>query len=70
MTKTTPPRLDPAALAELLERTRQDVKRYRRLHPEWQPRAQASNTTPPDAPKPAPTLPASAPCSPGAGTGH
>lgn len=35
MTKTTPPRLDPAALAELLERTRQDVKRYRLLHPEW-----------------------------------
>lgn len=35
MTKTTPPRLDPAALAELLERTRQDVRRYRLLHPEW-----------------------------------
>lgn len=35
MTKTTPPRLDPAARAELLERTRQDVKRYRLLHPEW-----------------------------------
>ncbi len=35
MTKTTTPRLDSAALAELLERTRQDVKRYRLLHPEW-----------------------------------
>lgn len=35
MPKTTPPRLDPAALTELLERTRQDVKRYRLLHPEW-----------------------------------
>lgn len=46
MTKTTPPRLDPAALAELLERTRQDVKRYRRLHPEWQAQAPASGTTP------------------------
>lgn len=47
MPKTTPPRLDPAALAELLERTRQDVKRYRLLHPEW--------CRPADDPAPNPT---------------
>lgn len=35
----------PQDLAALLEQTRQDVERYRRLHPEWQPR-------PPTPPKP------------------
>lgn len=35
MQKNTPPRFDPAELAELLERTRKEVRRYRLLHPEW-----------------------------------
>ena len=35
-THTKPQRQD---LAALLEQTRQAVERYRRLHPDWQPRA-------------------------------
>ncbi len=52
MTKTTRP--DPVALAELLERTRQDVKRYRLLHPEWHRAAD----------DPAPSVPSSTPAKP------
>ncbi len=70
MHRHTPAKPQPQDLAALLEQTRQAVERYRRLHPEWQPRPQASSTTPPDAPKPDPALPASVPCSPGAGIGH
>lgn len=35
MQKPKPPRFTPAELAELLERARLAVKRYRLLHPEW-----------------------------------
>lgn len=41
-THTKPQRQD---LAALLEQTRQAVERYRRLHPDWQPRAKASSAT-------------------------
>jgi hypothetical protein len=34
----------PQDLTALLEQTRQDVERYRRLHPEWQPRSLAPST--------------------------
>lgn len=47
MTKTKAQRPDPAALAELLERTRQDVQRYRRLHPEWHRAPDDPTPTPP-----------------------
>lgn len=57
MTKTTPPRLDPTALAELLERTRQDVKRYRLLHPEWYRPVDDSSPVQPDQPNTAPAKP-------------
>ena len=57
MTKTTPPRLDPAALAELLERTRQDVKRYRLLHPEWCRPVDDSGPGQPDQTSTAPAKP-------------
>lgn len=61
MTKTTPPRLDPADLAELLDRTRQDVKRYRRLHPEW---CRPVDGPAPVQPDKASTAPAKPPASP------
>lgn len=40
MHRDTPakPQPHPQDLAALLEQTRQAVERYRRLHPEWQPR--------------------------------
>ncbi len=57
MLKTTSPRLDPAALAELLERTRQDVKRYRMLHPEWGRAADDSIPSPPSVPCQTPPKP-------------
>jgi hypothetical protein len=47
MPNTKPPRFNPEELAELLERTRLDVKRYRLLHPEWrQPLDEAAPVTP------------------------
>mgnify|MGYP003639909907 CR=1 FL=1 len=47
MPKTKPPRFNPEELAELLERTRLNVKRYRLLHPEWrQPSDEAAPVTP------------------------
>ncbi len=57
MPKTTSPRLDPDALAELLERTRQDVKRYRLLHPEWGRAADDPIPSPQSAPSPTPPKP-------------
>lgn len=57
MPKTTPPRLDQAALAELLERTRQDVKRYRLLHPEWCRPVDYVSPVQPDQPSTAPAKP-------------
>lgn len=49
MQKPKPPRFTPAELAELLERARLDVKRYRLLHPEWPhaPQHQAGETPAP-----------------------
>lgn len=47
MTKT--PRFTPDELAELLQRAHQDVRRYRRMHPELQ-RAPAADPSKPTAP--------------------
>ncbi|WP_341304335.1 hypothetical protein [Pseudomonas sp. TMP25] len=57
MTKNKPSRFTPDALAELLERTRQDVQRYRRLHPEW-------HRAPADDDPSAPSIPSQTPAKP------